>query len=320
VYFQNQAYDGLMGELRLDGRVALVTGAGRGLGRSYARLLAARGARVVVNDPGVSLRGDGADEGPATAVVQDIRSSGADAVANFESVATQSGAAAAVLQAIESFGRIDIVVNNAGIFMPERDFLETSSESFTRLWHVHVMGSINIARAAWPHLMAQSFGRIINTTSHVGYLGCRGLIEYSVAKAAIHGFTRSLALEAEGSGVTVNAVAPGAMTRPVAELAGLPETFASPSYDASLVAPTLVWMAHEQCKVNGEVFGVMAGTTSRIKMAETVGFHAKHPTPESVRDNFELILDDALLESSGLLFPVEAKQRGTELIAIYDAP
>jgi len=307
-----------MVELRLDGRVALVTGAGRGLGRSYARLLAARGASVVVNDPGVSMRGEGGDEGPARDVVEEIRSSGGDAVANFESVASEAGAEAAVAQAVDAFGRVDIVVNNAGIFMPERDFLGTSSESFARLWQVHVMGSINVARAAWPRLMAQAFGRIINTTSHVGYLGCRGLIEYSVAKAAIHGFTRSLALEAESSGVTVNAVAPGAMTRPVAEVAGLPETFASEAYDASLVAPTLVWLAHEQCDANGEVFGVMAGTTTRIKIAETSGFHSRNPTPETVRDNFGRIMDAATLKESGLLFPSEAKERGIELIALYD--
>ncbi len=307
-----------MGELRLDGKVALVTGAGRGLGRSYARLLAARGAGVVVNDPGVGLRGEGGDEGPASTVAEEIRSSGGSAVANFESVASEAGAALAVAQAVEHFGRIDIVVNNAGIFMPERDFLQTTSESFTRLWQVHVMGSVNVTRAAWPHVLAQSFGRIINTTSHVGYLGCRGLLEYSVAKAAIHGFTRSLALEAEGSGVTVNAVAPGAMTRPVADLAGLPETFASPAYDTSLVAPTLVWLAHQDCDANGEVFGVMGGTTNRIKIAETDGFHSRSPTPETVRDNFGRIMDAAALEESDLLFSVDAKQRGTELIALYE--
>jgi NAD(P)-dependent dehydrogenase (short-subunit alcohol dehydrogenase family) len=307
-----------MAELRLDGKVALVTGAGRGLGRSYAKLLAARGASVVVNDPGVSLRGEGGDEGPAVTVTEEIQSSGGNAVANFDSVASEAGAAAAVAQAVDGFGRIDIVVNNAGIFMPERDFLDTSSESFTQLWRVHVMGTVNITRCAWPHLMAQSFGRIINTTSHVGYLGCRGLIEYSVAKAAIHGFTRSLALEAEGSGVAVNAVAPGAMTRPVAELAGLPENFASRAYDTSLVAPTLIWLAHEECKANGEVFGVMAGTTTRIKVAETAGFHSRSPTAETVRDNFQRVMDDTTLESSGLVFSVDAKQRGTELLALYD--
>jgi NAD(P)-dependent dehydrogenase (short-subunit alcohol dehydrogenase family) len=307
-----------MGELRLDGKVALVTGAGRGLGRSYANLLASRGASVVVNDPGVSLRGEGGDQGPASTVAADIRSRGGKAVANFESVATESGAAAVVAQALDSFGRIDIVVNNAGIFMPERDFLDTTSESFLGVWQVHVMGSINVTRAAWPHLLAQSFGRVINTTSHVGYLGCRGLLEYSVAKAAIHGFTRSLALEAEGSGVTVNAVAPGAMTRPVADLAGLPETFASPAYDASLVAPTLVWLAHADCDANGEVFGVMAGTTTRIKVAETDGFHSRRPTPETVRDSFGLVMDAAALDESRLIFSADAKQRGAELLALYD--
>jgi NAD(P)-dependent dehydrogenase (short-subunit alcohol dehydrogenase family) len=306
-----------MGELRLDGKVALVTGAGRGLGRSYAKLLAARGASVVVNDPGVGLRGEGGDEAPAEGVAEEIRSGGGRALANFESVANEAGAAAAVARAVDGFGRIDIIVNNAGIFMPERDFLQTSSESFTRLWQVHVMGSINVARAAWPHLLAQSFGRIINTTSHVGYLGCRGLLEYSVAKAAIHGFTRSLALEAEGSGIAVNAVAPGAMTRPVKELSGLPDTYTSPAYEATLVAPTLLWLAHEECNVNGEVFGVMAGTTTRLKVAETAGFHSRNPTPETIRDNFDRILDNATLERSGLLFSVDAKQRGTELLAQY---
>jgi NAD(P)-dependent dehydrogenase (short-subunit alcohol dehydrogenase family) len=307
-----------MAELRLDGRVALVTGAGRGLGRSYAKLLAARGAGVVVNDPGVGLRGEGGDEGPAEGVAEEIRSSGGSALANFDSVASESGAAAAVARAVDGFGRIDIIVNNAGIFMPERDFLETSSESFTRLWQVHVMGSVNIARAAWSHLMGQSYGRIINTTSHVGYLGCRGLIEYSVAKAAIHGFTRSLALEAEGSGIAVNAVAPGALTRPVKELSGLPDTYTSPAYEATLVAPTLLWLAHEECSVNGEVFGVMAGTTTRIKVAETVGFHSRNPTPETVRDNFDRVMADTTLNGSGLLFSVDAKQRGTDLLAQYD--
>src|SRR3984957_17396854 len=204
-----------MAELRLDGRVALVTGAGRGLGRSYVKLLAARGASVVVNDPGVGLRGEGGNEAPAESVAEEICAGGGRALASFDSVASEAGAAAAVARAVDGFGRIDIIVNNAGIFMPERDFLETSSESFKRLWQVHVMGTINIARAAWPHLLAQSFGRIINTTSHVGYLGCRGLLEYSVAKAARHRLTPSLALEAEGSGIVVNAVAPGAMTRPV---------------------------------------------------------------------------------------------------------
>jgi NAD(P)-dependent dehydrogenase (short-subunit alcohol dehydrogenase family) len=306
-----------MGELRLDGKVALVTGAGRGLGRSYAKLLAARGASVVVNDPGVGLRGEGGEEGPAEGVAEEIRSGGGRALANFDSVASEAGAAAAVARAVDGFGRIDIIVNNAGIFMPERDFLETSSESFTRLWQVHVMGSINVARAGWPYLSGQSFGRIINTTSHVGYLGCRGLLEYSVAKAAIHGFTRSLALEAEGSGITVNAVAPGAMTRPVKELSGLPDTYTSPAYEATLVAPTLLWLAHEECNVNGEVFGVMAGTTTRIKVAETAGFHSRNPTPETIRDNLDRILDNATLERSGLFFSVDAKQRGAELLAQY---
>ncbi|KQX23530.1 MULTISPECIES: SDR family NAD(P)-dependent oxidoreductase [unclassified Sphingomonas] len=304
-----------MGELRLDGRVALVTGAGRGLGRAHARLLAAHGAKVVVNDPGVGLGGEGGDETPARDVVAEIEADGGTAVANFDTVATEDGARAMVRQAIDSFGRIDIVVNNAGNFFTRHGFVETSSESFASIWQVHVMGSVNVIRAAWPHMVDQGYGRVVNTASHTGYLGSRHNLEYSAAKAAIHGLTRTLSLEAEGHGIAINAVAPGGITRPVKLIEGIVERMPAGAFEPELVAPTVVWLSHEDCKANGEIFGVMAGTTTRIKVVETPGYCSRTPTPEAIRDAFDdEILDQDRFDRSGLVIGREAELRGLDLV------
>lgn len=309
-----------MAELRLDGKVALVTGSGRGLGRAYAELLAARGAKVIVNDPGVDLDGSGGDRRPAQGVVEKIRADGGIAEANFDSVASEAGAEAMVAQAIAAFGRIDIVVNNAGNFLPKHPFADTSAETFASIGQVHVMGSVNVIRAAWPHLRGQRSGRIINTGSHVGYLGNDGQIEYSVAKGAIHGLTRTLALEAAGYGIAVNGVAPAGMTRPNLADARISESFAAdPSFSVDLVAPTVVWLAHEDCDITGETFGVMAGVTTRIAIAETKGFASRAPTPEAIRDNFAAIMGLDALAFSGLDTAPDGESRGQALVARYHA-
>jgi NAD(P)-dependent dehydrogenase (short-subunit alcohol dehydrogenase family) len=307
-----------MSELRFDGKVVLVTGSGRGLGSAYAKLFAARGARVVVNDPGVSLGGDGFDEGPARQVVEAIVAAGGTAVANFDSVATEPGAERMVAQAISAFGRIDVVVNNAGNFTARYPFEETSAASFENIWRVHVLGSINVIRAAWPHMKAQRSGRIVNIASHAGYLGFRGNIEYCTAKAAIHGLTRSLSLESAEHGIAVNAVAPAGMTRPLLSFFGGDEVPTDGPFAATLAAPTVVWLAHADCKVNGEIFGAMSGTTTRIKVAETAGYFSRTPTPESIRDNFEKIVDERALLASGLTFAIDGEQRGAELVQIHE--
>jgi NAD(P)-dependent dehydrogenase (short-subunit alcohol dehydrogenase family) len=306
-----------MNELRFDGKVALVTGGGRGLGRGYAQLLGARGAKVVVNDPGTDLDGKGSDMQPADAVVEEIIRAGGIAVANYDSVAMEQGSSAMVGKAIDTFARIDIVINNAGNFLHHHAFSETTRQSFEAIWLVHVLGTINVIRAAWPHMRSQGSGRIVNTTSHTGYLGSRDNLEYSVAKAALHGLTRSLALEAAEHGIVINAVAPGAMTRPVMVYPGLPESFGSGAFSPDLVAPTVVWLAHDDCPVKGEVFGVMAGTTARIKIAETKGYHSRTPTPEAIRDHFTTIMDEQTLAAAGLTFGTGAEARGAELIDIY---
>jgi NAD(P)-dependent dehydrogenase (short-subunit alcohol dehydrogenase family) len=303
-----------MSELRFDGKVALVTGGGRGIGRGHALLLAARGARVVVNDPGADLDGGGSDSRPAAQVVAEIVAAGGKAVANFDSVATEEGARAMVEQAVSAFGRIDIVINNAGNFLAKHPFAETSRDTFEKIWRVHLMGTVNVIRAAWPHMTAQRYGRIVNTASHSGYLGSRGNLEYSVAKSAIHGLTRTLSLEAESYGIAVNAVAPGGMTRPVTSHHTLPESFTSGAFDPNLVAPTVIWLAHEDCKVNGEIFGGMGGATTRIRIAETKGFVSRTPTPEAIRDHFDAILDESTLAASGLTFETEAELHGGAVV------
>jgi NAD(P)-dependent dehydrogenase (short-subunit alcohol dehydrogenase family) len=307
-----------MNELRFDGRVVLVTGSGRGLGSAYAKLFAARGASVVVNDPGASLGGEGSDHGPAQQVAGEINHAGGKAVANFDSVATEDGARATVAQALAAFGRIDVVVNNAGNFTSRYPLEETSTESFERIWRVHVLGSVNVIRAAWPHMKARRYGRIVNIASHAGYLGFRGNIEYCTAKGAVHGMTRAVALEAIDHGISVNAVAPFGMTRPLLSFFGGSDAPQGGAFAAALSAPAVIWLAHEDCPANGEILGTIAGTTTRIKMAETKGHFSKSPTPESIRDNFETILDQESIDSSGLTFGVDGESRGMELVGRYN--
>ena len=305
-----------MDELRLDGKTVLVTGAGRGLGRAYAHLLATRGANVVVNDFGTELDGSGEDAAPAALVVAEIRRTGGRAVANFDSVASEEGARRMVKQAIDTFGGLHVIINNAGNFTPERSFLETSSESFLSLLQVHLMGSVNTARAAWPHLVAQRSGRIVNVGSHAGYLGHRGRFEYASAKGAIHGFTLSLAMEGESHGIAANVLAPGAGTRPVRSWDDQ-TIFATEAFAPELAAPTALWLAHEHCDVTGCAIAVVAGATTRLVVAETHGFQSRTPTPEAIIAHLGAILDPGDVSGSNLGLPVGAVERGAELVGRF---
>lgn len=306
-----------MSELRFDGKVAIVTGAGRGMGRSHALLLASRGASVVVNDPGVSLAGDGGDKGPAQQVVDEIVAAGGKAVANFESVASAEGGQSMVRQALDSFGGLHILVNNAGNFTDSRPFLETSTESFESLFQVHVMGTVHLIRAAWQHLLDQKYGRIVNIGSHGGYYGHGGKFEYATVKAGIHGLTLSLAMEGREYNVACNVVAPGAATRPVMSWAK-PGTFDKPAFSPDLVAPAVAWLVHEDCPANGDSFSVIAGNISRVGISETKGYQSTHPTPESIRDRFADIMNRGENDQKYMVFPTGAIERGMELVAAYE--
>ncbi len=308
----------MAGDLRFDGKAALVTGAGRGLGRAYAMMLAARGASVVVNDLGAELDGSGRDASFAASVVGEIEAAGGRAVANVDSVADEAGARNMVRQALDSFGGLHVIINNAGNFTPARPFLETSSESFLAVLQVHLMGAVNIARASWAHLIAQRYGRIINVGSHTAYFGHQGRFEYASAKGALHGFTMSLAMEGAPHGIAVNLLAPGAGTRPVRSWDDQ-AIFSTEAFAPELAAPTALWLAHESCDVSGQAIGVIAGASSRIVIAETKGYQSRRPTPESVAAHRDAIILPGDVAASNLELPAGAVARGAELVQRFHA-
>jgi len=208
-----------MADIGYDGKVAIITGAGGGLGRSHALELARRGARVVVNDLGGSIDGTGASLGPAALVVDEIKSLGGDAVANTDSVATPAGGAAIVQSAIDSFGRIDIVINNAGI-LRDKAFHNMEPDLVDPVLDVHLKGAFHVTRAAWIKMREQNYGRVVNTSSNSGLLGNFGQANYGAAKMGLVGLTRVLAVEGAKFNIKVNAIAPVAFTRMTEALMG----------------------------------------------------------------------------------------------------
>ncbi|WP_434403838.1 SDR family NAD(P)-dependent oxidoreductase [Sphingobium sp. DN12] len=278
--------------LRFDDRVALITGAGRGLGRAYALLLAARGAKVVVNDPGVSMQGEGTDAGPAQSVVDEIRAAGGQAVASTDSVATPEGGQAMIDLARDHFGSIDILIHNAGI-VRRGGLAELSYADFETVLDVHLRGAFHVVRAAFPHMCAANYGRIVLTGSINGLYGNAGVVNYSVAKAGMIGLSNVAAIEGAAHGVKSNIILPGAVTR-MAE--GL-DTSAYPPMDPELVAPAVGYLAHQDCAVSGEMLIAMAGRVARAYTMETVGLFQPDWTIEQIADRLEGIRDtqDALL-------------------------
>ncbi|WP_299564405.1 SDR family NAD(P)-dependent oxidoreductase [uncultured Mycolicibacterium sp.] len=275
-----------MTALRFDGRVAVITGAGRGLGRAYALLLAERGAAVVVNDAGVTLTGDGADPGPAEAVAAEIRAAGGRAVACTDSVATREGGAAIVGAALEAFGRLDILVHNAGT-VRRGGLTELAPTDFDAVLDVHLRGAFHVLRPAFPVLCDAGYGRVVLTSSIGGLYGNHGVAGYAAAKAGILGLTAVAALEGAAHGVRCNAIVPGALTR-MAE--GL-DTSAYPPMGPELVAPAVGWLAHESCTVTGEAFIAIAGRIARAAVVESRGVYRDSWSIEDVAAELDNIRD-----------------------------
>lgn len=281
-------------DLRFDGRVAVVTGGGRGLGREYALLLASRGARVVVNDVGGSLSGEGGDEGPAHQVAAEIRAAGGDAVASTDSVATAAGGESIIATALDHYGRIDALIHNAGN-VRRAPLTQMSYKDFDAVLDVHLRGAFHVVRPAFPVMCAAGYGRIVLTSSIGGLYGNHGVANYAAAKAGVLGLTNVVALEGAADGVRCNAIIPGAVTR-MAE--GL-DTSAYPPMDPALVAPTVGWLVHEDCTVTGEYFVAIAGRVARAFIGETPGVYRPSWTVEDVAENITAIRDD----TSPLVFP-----------------
>lgn len=265
-----------MSELRFDGRVAVITGAGRGLGRAYALLLGSKGARVVVNDLGSSMKGDGADAGPAEEVAAEIRAAGGEAVACTESVATPEGGKAIIQAALDHYGKLDILIHNAGN-VRYGSLKEISYEDFNAVVDVHLRGAFHVVRPAFPIMAAAGYGRIVLTSSVGGLYGNHRVVNYGVAKAGMIGLNNVIALEGEAEGVRSNIIVPGAVTR-MAE--GL-DTSKYPKMEPDMVAPAVGWLAHESCSITGEMLVSMAGRVGRAYIAETRGVYQD---PWSIED------------------------------------
>jgi NAD(P)-dependent dehydrogenase (short-subunit alcohol dehydrogenase family) len=284
-----------MAELRFDNRVAVVTGAGRGLGREHALLLASRGAKVVVNDTGGALTGAGTDEGPARQVVAEIKAAGGDAVASVDSVATAEGGRAIIQAALDHYGRIDILIHNAGN-VRRGSLKEMSYQDFDAVIDVHLRGAFHVVRPAFPIMCAAHYGRVVLTSSIGGLYGNHAVANYAAAKAGLIGLSNVVALEGAADGVLCNVIVPSAVTR-MAE--GL-DISAYPPMGTELVAPVVGLLAHETCPVTGEMLIAIAGRVAKAVIAETPGVHRPSWSIEDVAEQIDAIRYLA----APLVFPV----------------
>jgi NAD(P)-dependent dehydrogenase (short-subunit alcohol dehydrogenase family) len=287
-----------MADLRFDGKVVLVTGAGRGAGRTHALLLASRGARVVVADPGVAMDGSGHSNGPADDVINAIKAAGGEAVASYESVSEEKGAAAMVEAALDSFGRLDAVINNAGIAAPEL-FEDHVAGDFRRMLDVHYLGTVFVSQAAWGHFVKNGGGRIVNTLSE----GAMGMLNmqtaYGGAKGGVIGLTLALAAEGPKYGISANGIAPRVSSR-----MSSPEVLShvnqrpaenflrvSKMFPPELCSPAAVYLAHESCPLNGKMLVSGGGQVMRVAFMQNVGISSDNLTIEEIAGNIDTLMD-----------------------------
>jgi NAD(P)-dependent dehydrogenase (short-subunit alcohol dehydrogenase family) len=287
-----------MSKLRFDGKTAIVTGAARGVGRAHALALAARGAKVVVADPGVAVDGSGGSKAPADEVVAEIKAAGGEAVACCESVSDDKGAEKIVQAAFDSFGRLDILINNAGINFPEL-FEVHKNDDFRRMANVNYLGTVYVTKAAWPHFIKAGSGRIVITASE-GPLGIHAkMTAYGGAKGGVIGFTLALAAESAKHGIAVNGFSPRIATRMsspkiMAHVYDRPaENFQAfgALFPPEVATPAMVYLAHESCTLNGVILVCGGGQVLRMAIMENQGYTSDNLTPEEVAANIDQIID-----------------------------
>jgi len=289
-----------MDELRFDGKSVIVTGAGRGFGKQHALLLAKRGARVVVADYGVNMDGSGSSPEPAEQVTKEIIEAGGEAVACFANVADETGAAEIVRTAVDSFGGVDVLVNNAGIYAGNY-FEDVDLDQFRRMVDYHYLGTVYVTKAAWPHITAAPHGSVVNTTSEsiIGMIPKSS--DYAAAKGAVFSFTKALALNGRRIGVRVNAVAPRGNTRMSAPevlshvYEAPADNFRNEYFDQmrpEYVSPAVAFLAHESCTLNGEVIVCGGLLAKRLAVIETRGLtFTDGVTPEDLAAQVDQLMD-----------------------------
>jgi NAD(P)-dependent dehydrogenase (short-subunit alcohol dehydrogenase family) len=286
----------MVSELRFDGKVVVVTGAGRNLGREYALLFAARGARVVVNDLGVGISDtDGIAEAPvdppADAVVEEIRAAGGEAVANRDTVSTPEGGRAIVDAALDAFGAVDVVVNNAGQ-VRMAPFTALTEAQLDAVIDTQLRGPLNVSRPAWAVMAERGGGRFVNVSSGAAFGGVPGGAVYGMAKMGVIGLTRAMASEGRDVGIAANVIAPYAKTRPGTGFGPFPASDELNEWLAPrLVAPLVGWLAHEACPVSGECFSVGGGHYAHVGLEVTEGLVDRDATIDTIAARMSTILD-----------------------------
>ena len=275
-----------MTELRFDGRVAVITGGGRGLGREYALLLAARGARVLINDNGSALDGSGGDAGPAQALVDEITAAGGEAVANTDSVATPEGGKAIIEAALDSFGKVDVLIHSAGNsrFCPLENL---SHEEFRSVVDIHLLGGFNVVQPCFPLMMKAGYGRVVLTGSIGGIYTMPTVAPYAVSKSGMIGLSQAIAIEGADRNIKSNIILPGASTRMGEGI----DTTGFPPMGPELVAPVVGWLAHGECSISGEMIISAAGRVARAFITESEGVYDADWTIEKMAEKIDAIRD-----------------------------
>jgi len=276
-----------MSEIRFDGRVAVITGAGGGLGKTYATMIAARGGSVVVNDLGGASDGTGGGNSMADETVKEIGEAGGKAVANYDSVATPEGGEAIIQTAIDNFGKVDIVINNAGI-LRDKSFSKLEPENLEAVLDVHLKGAFFVSQPAFRVMKENNYGRFVFTASGAGIFGNFGQTNYGAAKMGLVGLSNVLAVEGAKNNIKCNAIAPIAKTRLTEQLLGGMAEHLDPEY----VTPLVAYLVSEQCDLTHEIFDVGAGRYARVFIGMAPGWttpEAAVPSPEDIAANLEQI-------------------------------